>query len=255
MATSSVPEFISSEPARALWLALPPRKQKAIQSLRQKLDADSRPTLAEWRRLGVFVEALWLEPSQTYGKQRIQALAELIGRPPDSIYRARKFAQLYTAAEARDLEGRLSWVHLIDLLALQHERYRREFQRECLAKGWTSRQLKREIRVRLGRQRSRGQGGRPPRRPTTELEALNQLDEMLTTLLRWFDNLQPASPGTLSSSQKSAKRTAQSAFDLGLTSPELREELTKNMERLRGFQGFVAGTAVGERKRLSTRER
>jgi hypothetical protein len=236
-------------------MALSPRTQKTILSLRQKLGADSQPTLAVWRRLGVLAERLRLEPSHTYGKQHVQALAELVGRPPNIIYPARRFAELYSVAETADLEGQLSWFHLIDLLALKNEKQRRMFQRECLAKAWTSRQLKREIRVRLGRQRRRDQGGRPPRRPTTELEAMSQLDEMLTTLLRWYDNLQPASPaGAQSNSQKSAKRAARSVFDVEHMSAELRKELADNMERLRRLQGFVAGTAAGERKRLFRRK-
>jgi hypothetical protein len=254
MANSSVPEFVSSEPARALWMALSPRTQKTILSLRQKLGANSQPTLADWRRLGVLAERLWLEPSHTYGKQHVQALAELVGRPPDRMYQARKFAQLYSAAETADLEGQLSWFHFIDLLGLKNVEQRRKFQNECLKKGWNARQLKREIRVRLGRQRRRGQGGRPPRRPTSELEALYELDEMLTMLVRWYDNLQPASPGAQSNSQKSAKRAARSVFDVEHMSAELRKELADNMERLRRLQGFVAGTAAGERKRLFQRK-
>ncbi len=251
-----------SKSATKLPDTLDAKQRQTIEWLRQAFASDDPPSLAAWHKLGLLAQELAPKSSpqdgpqrvETYGKRQVQLLAKLIGCRPTRVYQARMFAEIYpdSDADVAPLEG-LSWLHIGALLAVKDEKQRRKLQKECRNRKWSSGKLQREIRARVGRQRSRGQGGLPLRPPTTELEALIQLDELLTKLLHWYDSLQRRSPDVPVGSPASAKAAARAAFGLDEMSPELRKELADNLERLRRFQGFVEGKAAGARERLFPR--
>jgi hypothetical protein len=264
MPSSHVARTAPSKRAAKLRDTLKTEQRLTIKWLRQEFASDVPASLAVWHKLGLLARDLAPKYSpqdgqqrvQTYGKRRVQLLAKRIGLLPNRIYEARRFAAVYSdfdsdVAPLKDL----SWLHVVELLAVKDEKQRRKFQAECLKAKWTTGKLQLEIRTRVGRQRSRGQGGRPLRHPATELEALIQLDEMLTKLIHWYDSLPRPSSDVRVSSQKPRKRAARAVFGVDQMSDELRRELVENLEPLRRFQGFVSGKAAGERERLFQRKR
>jgi hypothetical protein len=150
------------------------------------------------------------------------------------------FAGLYSATEVAELEGQLSWLHIVELLGIKDERQRQKFQRECVAKQWSSGELKREIRARVGRQRRWGQGGRPSHRPRNLPEALADLDRLLSGVVRWYGGLETARASELA--ERSARRRSRKVtFDVSQFPQRLREEIEDTIRRVEQLRHQVQG--------------
>jgi hypothetical protein len=239
MPSSNSARTALSNRATKLWATLNPKRTRTIEWLQQEFGKDEPPPLIVWHRLGRLAGKLAPKGSQSYGRQGVQALAELIGLPPNRIYQARKFAKSYSASDVADLKG-LTWLHIIDLLGVEDEEQRRKFQAECLKKKWTTGKLQREIRSRVGRQRSRGRGGRPSRRPQSLPEALADLDRLLSSIVHWYRGFERAAASEAADAPR-RKRSRKVTFDIEQFPPDLRTRLPAAIRSLEDLLIHVEG--------------
>jgi hypothetical protein len=227
MATSVPPEFVSSPAARKLWKRLSSQQRRTVQRLHSALRMGSQSRLSSWHELGQLAATLTANPSDNYGQQLVAGLAGLSGWSPSAVHRARKFAGTYTAPEVEGLEGKLTWSRIAHLAAIADEDQRRKLQRECIANQWSVRELQFAIRGRLGRQRRRGLGGRPSHRPNSLLEALADLERLLSAVCHWHRGLEHAPAAEAGRTTKRRSRHAGKVpFDIGQFPPDLRSRLT-----------------------------
>jgi len=156
--------------------------------------------------------------SATYRRQLSSSLAELVGRTPSVIYQARKFQRFYSTEQVAQLEGKLSWGRIVPLVSIDDDKPRRRIQEKCIDQDWSVLQLTREIRTRLGRQRHWAHGGQVSRPPRNVLEAMSELDRLLSAVVRWYRSLQrAASSGATAGSKR--------PFDLAQFPPVLRRRI------------------------------
>jgi len=186
--------------------------------MRKELSADSTAPLAVYHKLGAVAKALMSDRTATYRRQLSSALAELVGRTPSVIYQARKFQRFYSADQVAELEGNLSWGRIVALVSIDDDKQRRLIQEKCIDQNWSVGQLTREIRTRFGRQRHWAHGGQVSRPPRNVIEAMTELDRMLSAVVRWYRSLQRAA---LSGATAGSKRP----FDLAQFPPVLRRRI------------------------------
>jgi hypothetical protein len=133
-----------------------------------------------------------------YDQGTVEAEAARLGVNPDTVRKARQFADPvagYTAAEVNDLCRLVSAVrpgqddgyavfgrtHLIRLLSVKKQ-YRAGLQEAAVRGGWSTAVLEAEIAARYG---SRRDGGRKRRVPDDVLGRLLQAEAMCETWCRW----------------------------------------------------------------------
>jgi len=172
MADASPPAFATSTASRQLWASLSSGQQRTIHRLREALHGGSQVELETWHQLGVLAQALSANHKENYGKGTLEGLSELAGRTSQVIGKARKFARLYTRAEATMLEGEVTWEQMLRLVAIPDARIRSRLLKDCRSKRWSIRKLQLEIHNRGGRQRDPGSGGRPSHRPRRTARSL-----------------------------------------------------------------------------------
>jgi len=130
------------------------KEPEAITRLRRYhavgLEAVSRSTSTK----GKYSPGVALELAANHGFQR------------DTVDKARRFAELYSAEELDELCGQrgpdgsvLGWGHVAQLLRVRNSRSRKALQRKAVKEAWSSRQLSAEISRRFGKKSS---GGRKP---------------------------------------------------------------------------------------------
>ncbi len=157
--------------------------------LKRDLHQESPARLSVWYAVGQFADETLPSFLEGRGGNFAEALAKALGCSRSELYAARKFARVYTARQAKALESKLSWSRILRLIAIDNPKQRKRLETACIRGNWTVSQLDRQIRIRLGRQRSLGQGGRPSRRPLDVKDALADLDRRLGTLLSWYRKL------------------------------------------------------------------
>jgi len=245
MADASPPAFAASPASRQLWATLSPAQRSVVQSLREALGADA--PVSKWHRLGSLALRLSSDHKAIYGHNTLDALADLVDSTSQVVGKARKFARLYAAAEATDLDGNVTWEQMQRIVAIGDVRIRRNLLNGCGSKNWSVRQLEREIRRQVGRQRPFGRGGRRSRRPESLQDALADIDRLMTAIIRWYRALEPE---VAADSERSSRRSAgPRRFDLDQLPPQLRRRITDAIERLERVREAVQGAldiGVGE---------
>ncbi len=240
MAGSTPPSFAASSASRQLWATLSPAQQSAVRRLRGALRAGSPVTLSKWHRLGGIALTLTSDHKASYGHNTLEALADLVDSNSQVIGKARKFARFYTAPEATDLEGKITWEQMQRIVAIDDVRIRRKLLNGCGSKNWSVRQLEREIRGQVGRQREWGRGGRPSRRPESLQEALTHFDQLATGIVRWYRSLEPdVAVDAETTTRRSANRRP---FDLAQIPPALRRRIGDAIKGLESAREAIAGT-------------
>jgi hypothetical protein len=256
MASVSPPSFAVSNESRQLWATLSPAQQSAVRRLREALSAGAPVTLPKWHRLGRIARDLSLNRRETYGQRTLDALAELVGCSSQVVGKARKFARLYPASQAANLGATATWEQLQRIVAIGDVGIRRNLLNGCRSKNWSVRQLAREIRLREGRQRPFGRGGRPSRRPENLQEALTDFDQLATGIVRWYRALEPE---VAADSERSSRRSAsRQPFDLDQIPPALRRRIGDAIGGLERVREAVQGemeARVGETTRPARRRR
>jgi len=239
-----------SKPARDLADALSPQQKKTVRRLQEELHASSPAALSVWHELGRLAHVLASDGMASLGRNRVLALAELIGCSPAYVYQARKFARLYSTSDVAELEGKLSWSQLCRLVCIADEQQRRSLERACAAEKWTVRRLEREVRGRFGRQRRWGHGGRRSHRPQNLIEALGDLDRHLTGIVRWYRSLEHQVPeATPESTRRGSRSASRKAFDIEGIPPVLRRRIADAIDELEELRQAVQGAmemVVGE---------
>lgn len=81
----------------------------------------------------------------------------------------------------------LTSTHVVPLLSVVDKRQRKSLQQRAAKEGWSTRELKDEIKKLRGR---RSAGGRPPRRPKDLADALVQVVKFAETWQHWYDGLE-----------------------------------------------------------------
>lgn len=137
-----------------------------------------------------------------YREREIDTEAERIGINPDTLRKARQFAdpeQGYTRSELADLcrelrripgderEAAIARSHVIRLLTVKNKRQRRALQRRAIAAGWSLGQLDAAIAAHFGTRRA---GGRRAYVPTDLDHALGRMERMCERWRRWYRELQ-----------------------------------------------------------------
>ncbi len=239
MAGASPPSSAASRKSKRLWATLSAGQKKTVQKLRTAMSSRLQIGLTDWRRLGELVQSLSANGQATYGQQTLDGLAELVGCAPSIVGKARKFARYYSASEAANLQGEVSWSVIQRLIAIDDELVRKTLLKDCVSHEWTLRELEREIRSRVGRQRDWGHGGRSTRRPENLQEALADFDRMVTGLVRWYRSMEPemAADSERLRPQSASRKT----FDLDQIPPLLRHRIGDAIERLQKVRESVQG--------------
>jgi len=239
-----------SKPARDLADAISPQQKKTVRRLQEQLHASSPAALSVWHELGCLAHVLASDGMASLGRNRVLALAELLGCSPAYVYQARKFARLYSTSDVAEREGKISWSKLSRLVQITDETQRRRLEKECIAKQWTVKQLEREIRGRFGRQRHWGHGGRRSHRPQNLIEALGDLDRHLTGIVRWYQSLENQGPeATPESTRRGSRSASRKTFDIEGIPPVLRRRIGETVRDLEGLRHAVQGALearVGE---------
>ena len=242
MAGDSPLSFAASKAAGKVWKSLSAAQRKTVLKLREAQSSGSPIELARWHQLGDLAQTLSANGRATYGHQTVDSLAELVGCSPSVISKARKFAQVCTASEALKLESKLSWSAIGRLIAIEDAATRKKLISDCVSHDWSLRELEREIRARVGRQRNFGHGGRSGRRPRTLNELLGDLDRLLVPVLHWYRNLEPAesAKGGRPDQATSRSSSSQSCSVEQLPLP-LRRRVVETMRGLEELRHAVQG--------------
>lgn len=141
--------------------------------------------------------------ADVYGKGIIDAEAKRIGLNPDTLRKARHFADPvkgYTREELDDLCQLIDQVqsdqdeqsavfgrtHLIRLLSVKPKHRRAAIQRKAIQKKWSFAELEREIARCFGTRRA---GGRRRRIPADIAGLLTQLEKMCESWRRWLEEV------------------------------------------------------------------
>jgi hypothetical protein len=253
MADASSPAFAASPASRQLWASLSPAQRSVVQSLRA-LGAGA--PVSKWHRLGRLALRLSSDHKAIYGHNTLDALADLVDSTSQVVGKARKFARLYAAAEATDLDGKVTWEQMQRIVAIGDVRTRRNLLNGCRSKNWSVRQLEREIRRQVGRQRPFGRGGRLSRRPESLQEALADIARLMTAIIRWYRALEPE---VAADSERSSRRSASGRlFDSDQIPQQLRGRITDAIERLERVREAVQGAmeaGVGQRPNRTVKRR
>jgi DUF1016 N-terminal domain len=234
-------EFIRSPAAKYLWEQLSPQERKTVKRLRLALRNGSEKRLSTWHLAGRLAAALTDRAS--HGQQFMNGLATLIGVSPSVLHRARKFVALYDSANAERLEGKLGWSRIGLLVGVANEGERNQLERDCIDQNWSVRRLQLEIRGRLGRQRQAGHGGRPSRRPQTLVEALSELDRLLSSIVHWYGGLESRRPNqqAVPSNKRRSRSAKRPGFEIGQFPPPLWKEIEETMRRIHALRLKLEG--------------
>jgi hypothetical protein len=238
-----VREALSRPRWRAQW--------KKVEQLRERHGPGTPPaSLPDWHTLGRFVSGV-MGSSLSTVKGAAQGLAELIGSSPWEIQTSRLFAAEYSAEDvkktvekAQRLRRRFGWSHMRILLSVPDKEFRRALQNECIANGWSVKNLTDQIRIRSPSGHNlRGQVGRRPERPTSLGEALAEFERLSTRLVRWYDSLKPAPTSETTETPKGAGRrhVPETVFDADQFPRDLRPEIEKTIRRLETLVNEVRG--------------
>jgi hypothetical protein len=251
MAGASPPGSAASRKSKRLWTTLSARQQKTVQKLQTALSSGSQIRLADWHVLGELAHALSTGGQAAYGRRTVDTLAELLGCAPSVVLKARKFARFYSAPEAATLESKVSWSEMHRLIAIDDASTRMKLLGECSSNSWTLRQLEREIRSQVGRQRRFGHGGRSTRRPQSQRELLSDLDRLLTSILHWYHPLRAVASrdGATHSQNRPSRTSSGESFGIDQLSPPLRHRIADAMGYLEELRHAVQGAIevrVGE---------
>ena len=142
-------------------------------------------------------------PRGQWAKHEVQKLAAKHGYSEEMGRRLRQFATVYSEADLDRLcdlceqHGRalgISWV--VKFVTIANRQDRRQIEKDTIQGRWTHVQLERELRHRF--RRERGTRGRKPKLPSTKIEALEQVEAMAYTFVRFADRLRKERPKWLS---------------------------------------------------------
>ncbi len=132
----------------------------------------------------------------TYGSKVIPEFAKENGISVSQIYKAQRFAKLYSKEEFEQFCGRLSpggkslgIGHACELIEVGDPKARSRLESDAAQHGWSVRNLNRE-RKKLNLDDSQAKrGGRPQRVPVSREDLLLQLEEHVTRVRRWIEGL------------------------------------------------------------------
>jgi hypothetical protein len=167
-----------------------PRKQKVQEAIE---------TIKEFHEIGQ--SSLTSRPGRGEYKDRaIDREAEEKVINPDTLRKARKFAEVYTDDELDALCSLIEEVqpaqastkaifgktHIIRLLSVSSKRKRQAFQRRAVKGGWSVDELESEINCEQGARRA---GGKRPRLPAEVSGCLSKLERRCESWRRWYREL------------------------------------------------------------------
>jgi|SRR5579871_6272418 len=188
-----------------------------------------------------------LRHTAIFGQHQIDTEAIKLRINPDTLRKARQFAEYYNQSELNELcsycraeqlrmephQSVFGRSHVIRLVSIGSKKERLRVQRVAITNAWSVAELDEEIAKRFGRRRK---GGRRPRIPAERTALLIQLDGMCETWLRWHQNA-ARTPG---------EREEEAPVPLTCLSPRVKRIVAEVSEDLRRLQTIIERT----RKRI-----
>ena len=188
------------------WLKRHPQKvrmQRVFDKLRRLFQQEDKQDLDWWYSVGCQALILYPIDDQRFGQNFIQKLAKGLPISKDrsnakkqptsyeqdranTLLRARKLANKFSRDKLRNLHRNLTVNHIMGLLTVDEEKNHKsldEFAKDCVAKGWSARELSREIQNDRGVKRSAG--GRRPK-PKTAATAAIAVRDLILSARRWL---------------------------------------------------------------------
>jgi hypothetical protein len=207
-------------------------------------------SIVEFYKLGVELNGEFASRAKAYGRGTIHKYATKKKMSAANLQVARQLARVYSQDEVVRLstpkrgKHAIGIGHLRELILVKSDKARQKLQDDAIEKGWSVRELRAKRKARLGVAPQREYAGAKPRLPKSSKEALRQLEERLSSLLRWVNLLQePAHPHA-----KPTGRGGKSSFQVRYFPPEIHTALAKAVDELDKLRAIVKKNSISERQ-------
>lgn len=135
-------------------------------------------------RVGECVKELVPTTSHQYRLNSIGKLAKELGYSRYYLYFFRQFAVLYDEKSVEELNGKLTWKHIMYLLTIEDAAARKKFAKDAVKHGWSANALDRVVREQIGRRKAPMHGGRNPVKSASVESTLVRIEQLTTPLIR-----------------------------------------------------------------------
>jgi exonuclease VII small subunit len=176
---------------------LPPPLKEGCEELQPIIDETVQTVLLNKYRIGEIVskagEEMDKHASNIPGRQKykvkfVEYMATALRLNKRTLSDCLRLVHMYGREEYQELitNARMTWEHVLCLLNAGGEPLRIEMQQKIEEEGWTTNQVRAEVRARVGNQRSGT--GRPPGIPKNLNEAFFRLDSSAVGLTRRIED-------------------------------------------------------------------
>ncbi len=186
------------------WLERHPQKvrmQRAFKELCCLIEKEDKQNLDWWHAVGRQALILYPIDGQHFGQNFIQKLAKGLPSPNNrpkselptsyeqdrvnTLWSSRKLAHRFSKKKLQNLDRTLTVHHIMGLLTINNKNHKswEKFAAECIAKGWSAHELRREIQNDRGVKSSAG--GRRPK-PKTTVTAAIAVRDLILSARRWL---------------------------------------------------------------------